>query len=124
MSCDFGISESKPIPKSENINIKDNENKRNKDRIKDMDTYIKKDKVAFSFVQNSEKSEKNFEYLELNQPIPIPRPIAMSSKFSSSCSLFDITPISSGRSTPLQFQLETEHSVNLTEVDNKLLCKS
>ena len=65
------------------------------------------EEVAFSL----RKSNTNLKELEITPPhTPIPKiqqSSGLSSKFSS-CSSFDISPIHSGRSTPLQFQMEIE----------------
>ncbi len=66
----------------------------------------KKEQVAFSF-----KHMTNNDLVGLGLLEPLPSlSTGISSKFSS-CSSFDISisPINSGRSTPLQFQMDLEH---------------
>lgn len=62
------------------------------------------DKIAFSF-KDSTNDANIVEFLEFLEP-PLPQlPIGLSSKFSS-CSSFDITPGSSGRSSPIHITLD------------------
>lgn len=74
------------------------------------------EQVAFSF-----RNKSSAEGLEQEQE----QDSELSSKFSS-CSSFDISPIHSGRSTPLQFHLDIEqtksaNAVKSTEVENTKL---